>query len=366
MKVCGIVVEYNPFHNGHILHIEQARAKSGCDLLIAVMSPHFVQRGEPAIADKWERARAALHHGVDLVLELPTIHAVQSAAFFASAAVDILALAGADTIVFGSESNDIDRLRQLAETLTDFHPQGNGISTVRQYEALAGPMSPNDILGLCYIRAAQAHQLRTVCIQRTNAYHDTGIDTHIASATAIRTHFLQGEDVSAFTPMQAAMHAAHTMETLYPYLQTRLLLDDPEDMKRFFLMDEGIEHLLKQATQEDTFAAFLNRCVSARCTASRIRRTLIHYLLQTTREQADSHRQITHLRPLAFDQRARKLLKQLRQKNILLVSRFADLPAFYRDSELKAAALYAYADPQARKALMQRELEAPIYEDLDH
>ena len=346
MKVCGIVVEYNPFHNGHI--------------------PHFVQRGEPAIADKWERARAALHHGVDLVLELPTIHAVQSAAFFASAAVDILALAGADTIVFGSESNDIDRLRQLAETLTDFHPQGNGISTVRQYEALAGPMSPNDILGLCYIRAAQAHQLRTVCIQRTNAYHDTGIDTHIASATAIRTHFLQGEDVSAFTPMQAAMHAAHTMETLYPYLQTRLLLDDPEDMKRFFLMDEGIEHLLKQAAQEDTFAAFLNRCVSARCTASRIRRTLIHYLLQTTREQADSHRQITHLRPLAFDQRARKLLKQLRQKNILLVSRFADLPAFYRDSELKAAALYAYADPQARKALMQRELEAPIYEDLDH
>ena len=156
------------------------------------------------------------------------------------------------------------------------------------------------------------------------------------------------------------------METLYPYLQTRLLLDDPEDMKRFFLMDEGIEHLLKQAAQEDTFTAFLNRCVSARCTASRIRRTLIHYLLQTTREQADSHRQITHLRPLAFDQRARKLLKQLRQKNILLVSRFADLPAFYRDSELKAAALYAYADPQARKALMQRELEAPIYEDLDH
>ena len=96
MNVCGIVVEYNPFHNGHIHHIHQARKQSGCNLLIAVMSPHFVQRGEPAIADKWSRARTALHHGVDLVLELPTIHAVQSAQFFASAAIDILALAGAD------------------------------------------------------------------------------------------------------------------------------------------------------------------------------------------------------------------------------------------------------------------------------
>ena len=243
MKVCGIVVEYNPFHNGHILHIEQARAKSGCDLLIAVMSPHFVQRGEPRHRrlSGNEQERPCTMAWIWCWSCRPSTR-YKAPPFFASAAVDILALAGADTIVFGSESNDIDRLRQLAETLTDFcHPQGNGISTVRQYEALAGPMSPNDILGLCYIRAAQAHQLRTVCIQRTNAYHDTGIDTHIASATAIRTHFLQGENVSAFTPMQAAMHAAHTMETLYPYLQTRLLLDDPEDMKRFFLMDEGIE-----------------------------------------------------------------------------------------------------------------------------
>ena len=108
MNVCGIVVEYNPFHNGHIHHIHQARKQSGCDLLIAVMSPHFVQRGEPAIADKWSRARTALHHGVDLVRELPTSRAVQSAQFFASAAIDILALAGADTIAFGSESNDLD------------------------------------------------------------------------------------------------------------------------------------------------------------------------------------------------------------------------------------------------------------------
>ena len=162
------------------------------------------------------------------------------------------------------------------------------------------------------------------------------------------------------------MHAAHTMETLYPYLQTRLLLDDPEDMKRFFLMDEGIEHLLKQAAQEDTFAAFLNRCVSARCTASRIRRTLIHYLLQTTREQADSHRQITHLRPLAFRSACPEAAEAAAAKKHPARVAFRGPSAFYRDSELKAAALYAYADLQARKALMQRELEAPIYEDLDH
>lgn len=366
MNVCGIVVEYNPFHNGHIHHIHQARKQSGCDLLIAVMSPHFVQRGEPAIADKWSRARTALHHGVDLVLELPTIHAVQSAQFFASAAIDILALAGADTIAFGSESNDLDRLRRMADDLSGFQPEKGRMSTVRQYAQQAGPMSPNDILGLCYIQAARRHGLHICTIQRTNDYHDTIIRGPIASATAIRSHFLRGEEISAYTPMQDAMNKERTMEKLYPYLQTRLLLDDPAAMKKCLLMDEGIEHLLKQAAREETYAAFLDRCTSARCTASRIRRTLIHYLLQTDRAQADAHRRITQLRPLAFNERARALLKTLRQHDVQVVSRFADLPAFYRDSELKAAALYTYADVQARKALMQREVEAPIYEDHAH
>ena len=307
MNVCGIVVEYNPFHNGHIHHIHQARKQSGCDLLIAVMSPHFVQRGEPAIADKWSRARTALHHGVDLVLELPTIHAVQSAQFFASAAIDILALAGADTIAFGSESNDLDRLRRMADDLSGFQPEKGRVSTVRQYAQQAGAMSPNDILGLCYIQAARRHGLHICTIQRTNDYHDTIIRGPIASATAIRSHFLRGEEISAYTPMQDAMNKERTMEKLYPYLQTRLLLDDPAAMKRCLLMDEGIEHLLKQAAREETYAAFLDRCTSARCTASRIRRTLIHYLLQTDRAQADAHRRITHLRPLAFNERAKAL-----------------------------------------------------------
>ena len=102
MKVCGIVVEYNPFHNGHLHHLQQARRQSGCDVVVAVMSPHFVQRGEPAICDKWARAKAALACGVDLVIELPTLHAVQSAAYFAQAAVELLALADTDVIVFGS------------------------------------------------------------------------------------------------------------------------------------------------------------------------------------------------------------------------------------------------------------------------
>jgi len=91
MRICGITAEYNPLHNGHLYHMEQARAQSGCDVLIAVMSGNFVQRGEPAIIDKWERAEAAVKNGIDAVIELPYTYATQSASVFAHGAVHTLA-----------------------------------------------------------------------------------------------------------------------------------------------------------------------------------------------------------------------------------------------------------------------------------
>lgn len=108
MKAVGLVTEYNPFHNGHIYHIEAAKAATGADVVVAVMSGNFVQRGEPALMDKWHRAQLALSHGVDLVIELPTFFAVQPSHLFADGAIQLLTALNVKQVVFGSEHADVD------------------------------------------------------------------------------------------------------------------------------------------------------------------------------------------------------------------------------------------------------------------
>ena len=116
MKACGIIAEYNPFHKGHIYQIEETRKKTGCDVMIAVMSGHFTQRGEPAVIDKWSRAESAVRSGIDLVLELPYIHVVQSASHFAKGGVKVLKKAGISYLSFGSECGNLENLKEIAET----------------------------------------------------------------------------------------------------------------------------------------------------------------------------------------------------------------------------------------------------------
>ena len=124
MKVAGLITEYNPFHNGHRIHIEKTRELTGASHLVAVMSGSFVQRGEPAIVDKWTRAEMAIKNGVDLVVELPFTYAVQTAELFASGATRILEEMGiVDSLVFGSESGNIDNLKDIAMILAEEPPQ---------------------------------------------------------------------------------------------------------------------------------------------------------------------------------------------------------------------------------------------------
>lgn len=177
MKVTGIICEYNPFHNGHIHHIKKAREITNCDILVCVMSPNFVQRGEPAIIDKWERAKTAVENGVDIVFELPFIFATQSAAFFAKGAIDCLKLAKVDTIVFGSESNNIKILESISDMEIDIRNQDEeGLSTAKIYEKLYGKWNANDILGLNYLKEIKDSNITPYTIQRTNHYHDEKLE----------------------------------------------------------------------------------------------------------------------------------------------------------------------------------------------
>ena len=364
MHITGIITEYNPFHNGHKHHIEETKKKTSCDLLINVMSGNFVQRGEPAICDKWKRATKAIENGCDIVIELPFIYATQSADSFAQGAIQCLRLAGVQDVVFGSETNDLDMLYKLSEINTHDYKQHmkDGLSLIQAYTKHIGNIQANDILGIHYIKHLKETSIKPYTIQRTNQYHGEHIEPKIASATAIRKAFYNHISIEHATCMADELTNDFAMKHYYPYIQTLLCTLDKEYLSQLFLMDEGIEnHLIKQAKQHHNFEDFLGACTSKRYTKSKIRRTLIHLMNQTTKKQVNTLPPLQHIRILAFNDKGRKYLKELK-KHVHIASKFTQIPKIYREMELKAAHVYAYPlNYEAKQSMLSFELQSAIY-----
>lgn len=363
MKACGIITEYNPFHNGHIYHIKQARKVTNCDVLVAVMSGNFVQRGEPSIVDKWIRANYAIQHGVDIVIELPFPYAVQSADYFAKGAIQCLQLAKVSDIVFGSETNDITQLKQMAKKIDT--QTANDKSFAANFAQHHISFSSNDILGVSYLKALKNTTIQAHTIQRTNQYHDTSLQQSIASATAIRKGILEHQDVSHTTVMANELHNKHAYEHYYPLIQHILQTTPASILQDYFLMDEGIQHLLiRHSYTNQTLRDFIQACTSKRYTKSRIQRTLIHLMTHTTKQQIRNLPPLHHLRILAFNETGRNYLSKLKKDNaVMIVSRFNQIPEAYRTLELKATCTYAYPlSGQEKQKAIQKEWRHIIYQ----
>jgi predicted nucleotidyltransferase len=217
MRAVGIITEYNPFHEGHIIHINESRRKSGADVVVCVMSADFVQRGEPAIIDKFSRAKMAILGGADLVVELPVSASLSSAEGFAESAVKCLDKLNVSSVCFGSENSDIEVLGNVADILIDEPANfkdvlkeslrnGHSFAQARQ-EAVAACVGveaanvlekPNNLLGIEYIKAIRKNSfdIKPYCIQRTGAgYNDTDItSSEILSASAIRLAYETGRE----------------------------------------------------------------------------------------------------------------------------------------------------------------------------
>lgn len=363
MKACGIVTEYNPFHNGHIYHIQEARKLTQCDCMIAVMSGNFVQRGEPAIIDKWSRAKACLEHGVDLVLELPYPFATQSADQFAYGAITTLALAQVSDIVFGSESNNLVQLQTICDELPML-TKSKTESFIKNFSTLYPSCSSNDLLGISYLKALKNYPMITPhTIKRTNGYHSKDMSSSIASASAIRQACLKQQDLSNTTTMANDLDQPFYLEQYYPYLQTLLMNMDTNDLKEIFLMDEGMEQLLKNnAKKYFDFTTFINACVSKRYTKSRIQRTLIQVLTQTKKTEIKQLPALHHMRVLGFNQVGRAYLSSIDLESSLLASKFNQIPEPYRILELRAAQAYAYPlSLLERKDMIAKEWQSLVY-----
>lgn len=363
MKITGIICEYNPFHNGHIHHIKKTKELTNCDILVCVMSPNFVQRGEPAIIDKWERAKIAVENGVDIVFELPFIYATQSASYFAKGAIDCLKLANVDSIVFGSESNNLEILKNISQmdTAMDDSFEKEGLSTAKIYEKLYGNWNANDILGLNYLKEIQNTKIVPYTIQRTNYYHDEKLTSTISSATSIRKAVDEHSNYSDTTPMKSLSSTFH-IRNYYSLIRILLLTMKKEELHTLFLMDEGIENLfIKNAKKYDTYEDFINASVSKRYTKSRIQRTLIHLMNHTTKEEVNHLPPIQYLRVLAYNDKGKILLRSLKEE-ILIVSKISQMPEVYKNMEIKASHVYAYPLEETKKnEFIKKELQAPIY-----
>ncbi|MEG0177457.1 tRNA(Met) cytidine acetate ligase [Anaerorhabdus sp.] len=369
MKICGIVVEYNPFHNGHAYHIQKAREITGCDVLVAVMSGNFTQRGEPAIIDKWLRSKEAILNGVDCVIELPYIFATQSASHFAKGALDILKLAHIDSLVFGSESNNIEELQDMAEScihvdnLKESLQKGN--SFPKAYGLLAKEMEPNDILGVAYLKECIGTSIKPYTIQRTIHYHDSEIHNTIASASAIRNAYFKGIPFASATSMASTLSEAScvSLKAFYPYLRTLLCTSNPNELSSIFLFNEGIEnHLINQAMKSATFEEFINNATTRRYTTSRIQRSCIQLLNHVTKEEVKNLPPINSLRILAFNDNGRQYLRFLTDKEINVASKFGQIPEKYRKLEFRTTLLYtSLMSEEHRQSIIKKEIGGPQY-----
>lgn len=360
MKVCGIISEYNPFHYGHEYHLNQSKKITQADLIISVMSGNFVQRGEPAIINKWERAKVAVEQGCDIVFELPFIYATQSAQYFAKGAIDCLKLAKVDYLCFGSESNDLEQIEaQAKQEINLKEAMQGGLSCVKAHENRLGKTFANDILAVNYLKALKGSSIVPYTIQRTNAYHETELNHQYSSATAIRLAIREKSDVTQATRMKID-HPVY-LEALYPTIQFLLNTLPKSTLSSLFMMDEGIENALIKHSRLSNYEDFINACLSKRYTRSKIQRTLIHLLNHTTKETVNHLPEINYLRVLAFNEKGKQYLNQLK-KEVNIASKFNQIPEPYQSMEMKAIHVYAtFYSEKMHTSIIETELNPPCF-----
>ncbi|AIQ52571.1 tRNA(Met) cytidine acetate ligase [Paenibacillus sp. FSL R7-0331] len=392
MTTVGIIAEYNPLHNGHVHHFNEAKRLSGADTCIVVMSGPFTQRGEPAAVSKQARTEMALHMGADLVLELPAGYALQPAEWFAFGAVSLLEATGvADSLCFGSEAGSLGGLLGLAEFLADESSElqdelrrrlALGASFPAAFSAAAaavwsgtpgGPGSPlkaeallrqpNNSLGLHYLIALRrlGSAIRPLTVPRTGAgFHDPlQRGSSIASATAIRRLLQEGGSPAAYMPEYSISilereHAAGrgpvSLEDFRSQLRHVLVTRTPDELRLLQDMNEGLENrLLKVLPQLEQFTVggLLGALKSKRYTQTRLQRLLVHTLLNHSKAELAPSALAQgpgYIRVLGFRESGRRLLKQMKQTAawpvVLSPAQFSH-PGLERD--LRAAAAYAGA-----------------------
>lgn len=350
MKTLGIIAEYNPFHRGHAYMLERAKQKANADRVVVIMSGSFVQRGEPAVFDKWTRTAAALKNGADLVLELPVIFAASHAEAFAKGAVRLLTESGiVDTLAFGSESGDLSQLQAAARLLANETEEfqrllkellGMGLSypsaRAKVLETLTQINSdilsmPNDILALEYLKALAYYSspIEPVTIRRRGDYHNLSLTNGYASASAIRKALTENNSAEAMAELpentQDLYHKALSLgtapvfrEALMPALHYKLRTTSAEELKEIAEVTEGLENrILHSIDSCYSFEEMMSFIKTKRYTRAKIQRILLHILLHVKESELSyflSLPKMPYVRVLGFKKERADMLADLTEQ----------------------------------------------------
>ena len=373
--VIGVVVEYNPFHNGHLHHLEKAREKVPGAYILGVMSGNWTQRGEPALMNKWARTEAALKAGADIILELPVVFAVQSAEGFARGAVKTLDATGiVNYICFGSEAGELEPLQETARYLEAEPPQfkielqsalkrGLSYPAALQYSLQAVSLSektmplspkvldiipnPNNILAIEYLKALQKvnSDITPFTIKRRGAgFHDLKAAGDIASATGIRAAISKNDFkmVKKTVPKVsyeiilneiAEGRAPVFQENFAEIILSLLRRSSADSMAKLPDVSEGMESRLKKAADSPNISNLLKKLKTRRYTRTRLQRILVYLLLSLNKKILNRFNIAgpSYLRVLGFSNRGKELLPLIKAKGLLpIVTR----PAAYLKSSL--------------------------------
>lgn len=329
MDVVGLIAEYNPFHNGHLYHLNKSKSITKSNYSIAVMSGNFLQRGEPALLDKWSRAKMAVDSGVDLVLELPFIYASRSAEYFSDGAVKTLdALGVVDSLCFGSEEGNVLNLKNIADVLVlepeDFKlslkkhldlgesfPKARALSLIEYFQnnklGFNKPeeiedivSSPNNILAIEYMKSLKKinSKIKPFTIKRTsNNYHDKSISGNISSATSIRVDYFLNKNLDKILNvvpnptlkyMDEFLKSHNNFNSLEHFEEILLYIFrfiNYDKLSNIIDVDEGLQNrIIKAFSSSNDLEEIMKNIKTKRYPETRIKRILVHALMDLSKE----------------------------------------------------------------------------------
>ncbi len=351
MKVVGIIVEYNPFHNGHLHHLKETIDISKKDILIAVTSGNVVMRGDISCINKFDKARIAVDNGVDLVIELPAVDTLQSSDYFARSAIKLLGELGCNELYFGSESNDIDKLinisniintdsynKVLKEYLNDGYPYSIASNKVLQF-VYNYQVSSNDILGVSYINAIKelGYNIKPNTIKRIGTDYNDNRNTldEIASATFIRDNKNYDKFVPANTLEELNKNGFMDINDMFSLLRYQIITSTSYSLERIMHVKEGIENRVKKSSL-NTYDDLIDQLVCKRYNRSYISRLLISILFNIGKDSNDAF----YVRVLGYNNIGSSYIKQIsKNTDITIYRKLKDNLSLKSDIEINISRL---------------------------
>ncbi len=355
MQKVGVIAEYNPFHNGHLYHLNKVKKKFKDASLILILIGNFTQRGDVSVINKWDKTKIALKYGFDLIVELPFNVATSSASIYANGAIDILNKLNCDYLVFGSETNDVELFKKLAIKTNNNEEYDEKI---RHYLNLGYnyPKScslslndvckvninkPNDVLALEYVRSIirTKSKIIPISIKRTNDYNEEEVNKKITSATSIRKNLNDVNLIKNALPKDVLKLVNNiSINDLFNNIKYEILTNDY--LSEILDVDEGIENKLKkEILNARTTEELILKVKSKRYSYNRIKRMLLHILTKTKKNY---NKDVNYIRVLGLTNKGAKILKDVKNKiNVPIITKFKKEHEVLFKDDIKASYLYS-------------------------